>query len=289
MTTTKRRKLRRESGLESYLKGIDGLLLKPDEEQVLAKVIQQGKQSDAILNEKRHSLSDEEKITLLEKVRKGQEAKETLVKRNLRLVVSIAKQYPTKPPLVTFEDLIEEGNLGLFDAAKRFQPKGTKFSTYASYWIKRAILKALYDQTRTIRIPKHMLTKINMYMSVVAEFLDKEKRKPQPREIATIMSVPLRTIRTIQRALPIFNTMSLDGHRTSEGKSLQILMPEHKAFALIAHSDLNTQKEVIERALDKLLPREREVIILRFGLFGETTHTLKEIGKRVGLTRERVR
>ena len=238
-------------------------------------------------------LSAVEERDLAKRIAQGdKEARNLLARANLRLVVSIAKKYVGRSPDLTLLDLIQEGNLGLFKAVDKFDfTKGFKFSTYATWWIRQAITRALADQSRTIRIPVHMVETIAKYKQVSRRLAQDLGRDPLPEEIALEMGLDVEKIYHIEKIDQ--DTVSLEspvGSDDDDGKSVlgdfikddKILSPDQEVARRILADQL---REILE----ELSPKEREILKLRHGLEDGIYHTLEEVGKKFGVTRERIR
>ena len=287
-----------EDPVRMYLKEIGKVpLLSAEEEIELAQKMEDGAvatEKIAILEERMESAEEAEieemkaEIAELQKaVDLGSEAKKRLAEANLRLVVSIAKRYVGRGML--FLDLIQEGNLGLIKAVEKFDyRKGYKFSTYATWWIRQAITRAIADQARTIRIPVHMVETINKLIRVSRQLLQELGREPSPEEIAAEMNMPVDRVREILKISqePVSLETPIgeeeDSHLGDFIKDDNVPVPaDAAAFTLL--------KEQLEEVLSTLTDREQKVLTLRFGLEDGRARTLEEVGKKFNVTRERIR
>jgi RNA polymerase primary sigma factor len=248
--------------IQMYLKEIGKTpLLKPQEEKELAKRILKG----------------------------DKQAEEKLISANLRLVVSIAKRYINRGPL-SISDLIQEGNFGLFRAVQKFDyTKGFKFSTYATWWIRQAVTRALADQSRTIRIPVHMVETISKYTQVKRKLAQELGRDPLTEEIAVEMGLDAEKVRSIEKisqaVLSLEAPIGEDDDKSVRGD----FIPDEKNLMPSQSTSRELLRDQIRKILGDLTPREQKVLEMRFGLTDGVTHTLEEVGRVFGVTRERIR
>ena len=287
-----------EDPVRMYLKEIGKVpLLSAEEEIELAKNMEAGavaKEKIAILKSREENATEEELAEIKEEIKNlqkdldaGDEAKKRVAEANLRLVVSIAKRYVGRGML--FLDLIQEGNLGLIKAVEKFDyRKGYKFSTYATWWIRQAITRAIADQARTIRIPVHMVETINKLIRVSRQLLQELGREPSPEEIAAEMNMPVERVREILKISqePVSLETPIgeeeDSHLGDFIQDDNVPVPaDAAAFTLL--------KEQLEEVLGTLTEREQKVLTLRFGLEDGRARTLEEVGKEFNVTRERIR
>ena len=287
-----------EDPVRMYLKEIGKVpLLNADEEIELAQKMEAGSvatEKIPILKSRLDDASEKEKKELNDEIKSlqkdiaiGDDAKKRLAEANLRLVVSIAKRYVGRGML--FLDLIQEGNLGLIKAVEKFDyRKGYKFSTYATWWIRQAITRAIADQARTIRIPVHMVETINKLIRVSRQLLQELGREPSPEEIAEEMNLPVERVREILKISqePVSLETPIgeeeDSHLGDFIKDDNVPVPaDAAAFTLL--------KEQLEEVLGTLTDREQKVLTLRFGLEDGRARTLEEVGKEFNVTRERIR
>ncbi|MCI8803196.1 MAG: RNA polymerase sigma factor RpoD [Oscillibacter sp.] len=277
-----------------YLKEIGKVsLLTPDEEVHLAQAMSAGNEAEQTLAELRRRKEAGESVDPAGEaaVRKvylaGETAKQKLAEANLRLVVSIAKRYVGRGML--FLDLIQEGNLGLIKAVEKFDyTKGYKFSTYATWWIRQAITRAIADQARTIRIPVHMVETINKVIRVSRQLLQELGHDPSPNEIAAEMNMPVDKVREIMKIAQ--EPVSLETPIGEEEDShLGDFIPDEGASEPSEAASFTLLKEQLMDVLSTLTPREEKVLKLRFGIEDGRTRTLEEVGKEFNVTRERIR
>lgn len=273
-----------DEAIRQYLDGIGHYdLLTAEEEVQLARAIEAGRKAEVAL-ENETDPTKRRKLNHL--VRAGEEARQTFIRANLRLVVSIAKRYGNSR--LPFLDLVQEGNLGLIRAVEKFEyRKGFKFSTYATWWIRQAITRAIADKSRTIRVPVHMMDTITQLQTAEANLLKRLGRAPTDDEIAEESGITVEKIREARKIAP--EPVSIFEPVGEDNATLGDFIEDTEAtapFELIA-SKLNLEN--LRHVLDRLNDREREIIVMRYGLGGREPATLDEVGRHFNVTRERIR
>jgi len=277
--------------VKMYLKEIGQIpLLSTTRELELSRTVQQGLIAEDILNmvlKGKKEISEEDQDKLKVCVEEGQDARVILIESNLRLVVSIAKRYLGRG--MQFQDLIQEGNMGLMKAVNKFDPtKGFKFSTYATWWIRQAITRAIADQARTIRIPVHMVETINKLVRIQRKLTQDLRREPTPEEIAAEMKISVEKVQQIQKIAQ--EPVSLESPvGEEEDSTLGDFVNDKETPNPLEYTINEKYKEEIDIVLKTLTAREEKVLRLRFGLTDGKPHTLEEVGKEFGVTRERIR
>lgn len=233
-------------------------------------------------------LSAQDELRVARLIKKGdRNARKTMIEANLRLVVKIARHYVNRG--LPFLDLIEEGNLGLMTAVEKFDPeRGFRFSTYATWWIRQTIERAIMNQSRTVRLPIHVIKELNIYLRIAKRLTQQLDHEPTPKEIADIIDKPTDVIRRFMNLAPDSTSMDVPISESGQKSLLETLADENNVdpSKLIQDIDMNAH---IERWLQQLDYRHREVVVRRFGLWDHEKGTLESVGKAVGLTRERVR
>jgi RNA polymerase primary sigma factor len=273
-----------EEAIRQYLNGIGTYeLLTADEEVILAKAIERGGRAVQAL----HTEQDSDKITRLEAVlAEGELARGRFIQANLRLVVSIAKRYPNSG--LPFLDLIQEGNLGLIRAVEKFEyRKGFKFSTYATWWIRQAITRAIADKSRTIRVPVHMMDTITQMQTAENTLIKKLGRVPTDDEIAEEAGLTEAKVREAKRVAP--EPISLFEPVGEDNATIGDFIEDQDATAPFESVVAKLNEQDLRQVLSRLTERERAVIEMRYGLGSEEPKTLDEVGRHFKVTRERIR
>lgn len=236
-------------------------------------------------------LTTEDERELAKRVEKGdEEARRKFIQSNLRLVVSIAKRYVNRTPHLSILDLVQEGNIGLARAVEKFDyRRGFKFSTYATWWIRQAITRALADQSRTIRIPVHMVETISKYTQTKRRLLQELGREPLAEEIAVEMNMPVEKIHHIQKISQDVVSLESPIGDDDEDSTLSEFIQDERSLTPSQNASQALLRDKIKEILIDLTPREQKILTMRFGLEDGVTHTLEEVGKEFSVTRERIR
>ena len=277
------------------------LIQLPKDEEVSKKELEQaaymeGQLPDSVqtyLKEigKTELLNSAEEKELAKKIEAGdEESRQKFIKANLRLVVSIAKRYVNRTPNLSILDLVQEGNIGLARAVTKFDyRRGFKFSTYATWWIRQAITRALADQSRTIRIPVHMVETISKYTQTKRHLVQELGRDPLPEEIAIEMGLPVEKVRHIQKISQEVISLEAPVGEDDDESSLSEFIEDVQSLTPSQKASHGLLKERIKEIMIDLQPREQKILQMRFGLEDGITHTLEEVGKEFAVTRERIR
>jgi RNA polymerase primary sigma factor len=275
-----------DDSVRMYLREIGRVaLLTAEQEVALASAIERGR--EAALQLQTQPCTHAEQAQLEQTMQEGERAKQHLIVANLRLVVSVAKRYIGRG--LSLLDLIEEGNLGLMRAVEKYDyHRGYKLSTYATWWIRQAITRAIADQARTIRLPVHMVETVSRLLRTIPRLQQALGRQPTPEEIATEMGVTLQRLQEIAKAgqIPISLEMPVG---EEDDSSLSEFVIDHSAVSPLDFATRQSLRQELEHLLDSLTQRERRVVQLRYGLEDGRPRTLGEIGQEIGLTRERIR
>ncbi len=278
--------LESDDALGLYLKEVGRIpLLTPEEEVALAQRIERGRQAEHRLAQ--GDLSPEERRRLEEIAADGRAAQEHLILANTRLVISVAKKYVGRG--LPLSDLIQEGNIGLIRAVKKFDwRRGHKFSTYATWWIRQAVTRAIADQARTIRVPVHMGDQINKLLRLQHQLAQELGRDPTPQELAEAMGIPLSRVEQLLQMVrqPVSLEMPTDDEEESV---LGDFIEDRGAASPVEAVSQQMLREILQEALATLSPREVRILKLRYGLVDGRMYTLEEVGRKLGVTRERVR
>jgi len=273
--------------LPLYLREIGRVpLLTAQDEVRLSQAIEGGRAALERLQSEKH-LDDAERQQLLDLVSQGDTAREALADANLRLVVSVARRYSNRGvPLI---DLIQEGNLGLLRAVEKFDwRRGFKFSTYATWWIRQAVSRAIADDARTIRIPVHLYDVVNRMARISSQLHQELGREPTDEEVGALLHMSADRVRELNQVLP--QPVSLDGFvGEDQDTPLSDMVADDDATTIESVAEQRLLADRVRDTLQTLTPRERRVIELRFGLIGDKDETLTSIGREIGVTRERIR